>query len=252
MIEDRLFLDLIEDSNADFSGWDFSFVTETGRMQSELLPWSYGSLVIPQLKHANALLDMGTGGGELLSKLRPLPKTVKATEGYKPNVPIAKQTLEPLGITVEEIEDDEQLPFQDNEFDLIINKHESFSPTEIKRLLSREGIFLTQQVGGLDCAEINQLFDAPLYEFKNWNLTNAISDFSRDDFTVMYKNEAFPVQRFYDIGAVVYYLKAIPWQVPNFTQEAYMEQLYRIHTIIQDQGYFEVKQHRFIFQVQKK
>jgi len=45
MIEDMLFQNYINDSNHAFEGWDFSFVSETGRMQSDLLPWSYGGNV---------------------------------------------------------------------------------------------------------------------------------------------------------------------------------------------------------------
>jgi hypothetical protein len=41
------------------------------------------------LEPRHSLLDMGTGGGELLASMAPLPD-VWATEGYPPNVPIAR------------------------------------------------------------------------------------------------------------------------------------------------------------------
>ncbi len=65
----KLFNQLLEDSNTVFTGWDFSFIEDTGRVQSELLPWSYGSKARKYLFDAKSLLDMGTGGGEFLSKL---------------------------------------------------------------------------------------------------------------------------------------------------------------------------------------
>jgi hypothetical protein len=34
------------------------------------------------------LLDMGTGGGELLSSLPNLPNNTFATESYKPSIPL--------------------------------------------------------------------------------------------------------------------------------------------------------------------
>ncbi len=43
MKRDPLFLTLLESANTHFSGWDFSFISETGRMKSEPLSWSYGS-----------------------------------------------------------------------------------------------------------------------------------------------------------------------------------------------------------------
>jgi len=44
---------------------------------------------------------------------------------------------------------------------------------------------------------------------------------------------------------LVFYLKAIPWQVPNFEVYKYRDELYSIHKLIEQQGYFEVTQHRF-------
>src|SRR6478736_3023674 len=189
--------------------------------------WSYGSEAFRLIQDSNAALDMGTGGGEFLSLLQPFPHVMYATEGYKPNVPIAKKRLEPLGVKVVERTEDENLPFKDDTFDLILNQHESFCASEVHRILSTQGTFFTQQVGGLDCSRINECIGAPI-------------------------NKEFSVQRFYDIGALVFYLKAIPWQVPNFDVETYIEGLYNIHGIIQSKGFFDVKQHRFIIRAEAK
>lgn len=83
-------------------------------------------------------------------------------------------------------------------------------------------------------------------EFENWNLTTALQELKKNNFEVLYSNEEFPIQRFYDVGALVYYLKAIPWQIPDFNIEKYEESLYDIHKHIQSKGFFDVKQHRFI------
>ncbi|EOP53769.1 class I SAM-dependent methyltransferase [Bacillus nitratireducens] len=247
MKRDPLFLTFLESANTNFSGWDFSFISETGRMNSEPLSWSYGSTAFQLMQHAESMLDMGTGGGEFLSMLQPLPSTIYATEGYAPNVPIARKKLEPLGVTIVEVTDDTALPFQDSQFDLIVNQHESFSASEVKRILSTNGTFLTQQVGGLDCAELNEQFGTPLNsEFSSWSLKMACNELKENGFTILEAKEEFPLQRFYDVGAVVYYLKAIPWQIPDFIVDCYTEELYRIHEIILQKGYFDVKQHRFI------
>ncbi|QIE37516.1 class I SAM-dependent methyltransferase [Bacillus tropicus] len=247
MKRDPLFLTLLESANTNFSGWDFSFISETGRMKSGPLSWSYGSTAFQLMQHAESMLDMGTGGGEFLSMLQPFPSTIYATEGYAPNVPIARKKLEPLGVTVVEVTDDTVLPFQDEQFDLIINQHESYAASEVKRILSPNGVFLTQQVGGLDCAVLNEQFGSPLNsEFASWSLEAACSKLKENGFTILEAKEEFPFQCFYDVGAIVYYLKAIPWQIPDFTVERYYEELYHIHEIILQKGYFDVKQHRFI------
>ncbi|MGH1286046.1 class I SAM-dependent methyltransferase [Bacillus toyonensis] len=247
MKRDPLFSTLLDSANTNFSGWDFSFISETGRMNSEPLSWSYGSTAFQLIQHAKSMLDMGTGGGEFLSMLQPFPPTIYATEGYAPNVPIARKKLEPLGVIVVEVSDDDALPLQDAQFDLIMNQHESYAASEVNRILSPNGVFLTQQAGGLDCAELNTQFGTPLNsEFASWSLETACNELKENGFTILEAREEFPLQRFYDIGAIVYYLKAIPWQIPDFTVEKYYEELYRIHEIMLQNGYFDVKQHRFI------
>ncbi|WP_365845908.1 hypothetical protein [Clostridium sp.] len=39
-------------------------------------------------------------------------------------------------------------PFEDNTFDIVINRHESYCVSEVKRILKTDGIFIAQQVGG--------------------------------------------------------------------------------------------------------
>jgi SAM-dependent methyltransferase len=248
-----LFESLLNDVEKHFSGWDFSFVTETGRMESGMISWSYGSLAIPLIRNAKSLLDMGTGGGELLSKLQPFPPSVCATEGYAPNIPVAKKCLEPLGVRVEGIDGDDNLPFEANQFDLIINKHESYSPGEVNRVLSPGGTFLTQQVGGEDCNDINRALGAPINdEFLHWNLEYAHKQLEEEGFDILLSKEELSTQRFYDIGALVYYLKAIPWQVPDFSIEKYHDPLFRLHQSIEEKGFFEAKQNRFILKAQSQ
>ena len=59
------------------------------------------------------------------------------------------------------------------------------------------------------------------------------------------------VERFYDIGAIVYQLKAIPWQIPDFSVERYFEQLKSIHEKIRQDGYVDVFEHRFFIIAEK-
>lgn len=252
MLKDQSFECYLKEIEKPFSGWDFSYITETGRMSSSLLSWSYGSMVLPLIQKSKSMLDMGTGGGELLSKLQPFPEKVCATEGYPPNVSVAKERLEPLGVEVFQIGEDDLLPFDDHQFDLIINKHASYSPSEVRRVLTDDGVFVTQQVGGADYVDINYALRAPVNdEFSHWELAYAEKELQENGFVVLDAKEEFPVQRFYDIGALLYYLKAIPWQVPDFKSKNYISQLHEIHEMIQLKGYIDVKQHRFLLKAKK-
>ncbi|WP_026692704.1 class I SAM-dependent methyltransferase [Peribacillus kribbensis] len=248
---DQDFLLLLEDAKQEFSGWDFSYVSETGRFQTELLPWSYGSMAICHVRKAKSLLDMGTGGGEFLSRMKPLPEHTQATEGYEPNIAASKGKLEPLGVTVSYITDDSSLPYQDKSFDLILNRHESYSPAEVRRIVADQGVFLTQQVGGADCSEINEALGVQVNpEFSHWNLQHAVEQLTQNSFKIVYYSEHFPIQRFYDIGALVYYLKAISWQVPGFHTEEHIDRLYQIHRTISNTGFFNTRQHRFVIKAE--
>lgn len=243
---------LLKQADTPFKGWDFSHISDTGRMATEPFPWSYTNWVLQELFHSESLLDMGTGGGEYLSKLLPLPKSTAATEGYKPNIPIARKRLNPLDVEVYEVDDDYKLPFRDKQFDLVINRHESYSPEEVYRILQHKGIFITQQVGGTDNIRLNQLLGAPMdFGYAEWKLAKAVEDIKAAGFTIIEKEEAYPLTRFYDVGAICYYLKAIPWQVGDFSIHKYKTQLYNIHKIIEEKGYIEVRSDRFIIKAVK-
>ncbi len=230
---------------AHFSGWDFSWLNQ--RLAEDELPWDYRQIVQNHLPQAKALLDMGTGGGEFLIALSGKPKNTHATESYPPNIELAKSRLEPLGIHLHALEDDTRLPLPDESFDLVINRHESFDPGEVQRILQPGGLFITQQVGGRDNIALNQ-FLAPQInlDYAGWSLESAVQGLIKAGFTIETQQEAFPQSRFLDIGAVVYYLKVIEWQIPGFDVQKYREQLFAMHQVITEQGYFTANYHRFI------
>ncbi|NHJ85066.1 MAG: class I SAM-dependent methyltransferase [Asgard group archaeon] len=249
----EIFNVLIEDCNKPFSGWDFSYLDY--RISTAPLTWSYPSIIIPLIRKLNSLLDMGTGGGEFLATLQPLPKDSHATECYKPNVPIARKKLEPLGVKVHELENYNKMPFESNYFDLIINRHEEYNVKELYRILKKEGYFITQQVDGSNDLELNILLgaikDISETQYAYWNLDYAVNELENEGFEIQIKKEDFPTSRIFDIGAVVYYLKAVPWQFPDFSVEKYKEKLYELHLKIQEQGYIDISSGRFLIMARK-
>lgn len=245
--DDAVFDLLIADAEQPFSGWDFSYISKTDRLVEAPLPWSYARCLLPYLRQADCLLDMGTGGGEFLARFQPFPTLTCATEGYPPNIPVARQRLEPLGVKVYEVSDDLHLPFANESFDLVINRHESYAPGELLRVLKSGGRFITQQVGGQNDLELNRMLGAPDNdEFAHWDLDYAVQEVEDAGLPVIERQEAFPIARFFDIGAVVYYLKAVPWQIPDFTVERYRQTLLNMHHQMQDRGYIDIPIHRFL------
>ncbi|CAB4425106.1 unnamed protein product [Rhizophagus irregularis] len=236
------------------TGWNFSYLKGRMEEQLNLLPWNYEATVRALLPNSKGLLDMGTGSGEFLASLNPLPPDTCATEGWAPNIAIARQRLKPFGVTVTAITDnDVRLPLNDSRFDLIINRHEPYIVYEVHRLLKRGGLFVTQQVGEKDNIELNKLLGAPEHlGYREWHVEQACSELKTAGFAILEKQEAFIETKFYDVGAIVYYLKAIPWQVEDFTVEKYSKQLVNLHHKIQEEGFLSVQSHRFFIMAQKE
>lgn len=248
----KLFDLLLEEYNKDFKGWDFSYLQKTGRMVEFPLTWNYRNIVLEKIKGITSLLDMGTGGGEFLYDFDKLPKETFATEGYEPNLYIAKQKLKPLGIEVRKVDSEGKLPFSNNTFDVVINRHESYSPREVKRILKDKGLFITQQVGSLNDKEFLELFEVKCTSSFVWNLNTAILDLIKDGYNIKNKQELITKTRFYDIGSIVYYLKSIPWIIEDFSIERYYDSLFNINNIMQTTGYIDFTCHRFIIIAQNQ
>jgi len=238
-----------------FTGWNFSYLE--GRYHQDRVSWDLRQILLDHIRKVESMLDMGTGGGEFLSTFAPLPKKTFATEAYAPNVPVAKEKLGPLGAKVFRIQSDELLPFENEQFELIMNRHESFSAKEVYRILKSPGTFITQQVGNRNNLELNELLQKKTlgrieYEYQKWNQESASRFLKGAGFELIESKDEFPETRFYDVGAVVYYLKAIPWQIPDFSVDRYRKQLKDIHETIQRDGSLKTTAHRFYVIAVKK
>ncbi|MBK1812252.1 class I SAM-dependent methyltransferase [Clostridium sp. YIM B02505] len=232
-------------------GWDFSYLEN--RCEEEELPWDYKDILKTYLKPDFKLLDMGTGGGEFLLSLKHPFSNTAVTEKWEPNLKLCEKTLTPLGIEVKQVFDDSELPFKDEAFDMIINRHESFDINEVKRLLKPNGIFISQQVGGRNNEKLSKILIKdfkPLFS-KN-TLDNNLKEIEKDLFEVLYAREAFPYLRFKDIGALVYFARKIEWEFPNFSVEDCFEELCKLHEEVKIKGYVESIEHRFIMVCRKK
>ncbi len=152
-----------------------------------------------------------------------------------------------------EIRDDGRLPLPDETCALVINRHESYDPAEVRRVLRPGGRFITQQVGGKDGTDLNRLLKAPNPDsgMPDWDLELARAQLETAGFKVIKAVEEFPLTSFTDVGAVVYYLKAIPWQIPDFSVDRYAEGLLDLERHIQSEGKVLVRSHRFLLRATK-
>jgi SAM-dependent methyltransferase len=236
---------------APFEGWDFSCLK--GRKTEADLPWDYCATVRARMKGIGSMLDMGTGGGEILASLGPFPPNVCATEAYARNVPVARARLEPLGVTVLDISAEpgnRRLPFGDAEFDLVVNRHEEYVEDEVGRILKPGGCFVTQQCGGYGENDLIEYFKGRV-DPMDWSAAVASRRLRDAGFRIVKEQEVYPEYSFLDIGAVVYYLRAIPWLLNDFTVEKYRDRLLAMHKHIQAHGRFGVKDQKFLIEAVK-
>ena len=212
------------------SGWDFSGFGD--RIETGEPPWSYDDLARGLLAGADSALDVGTGGGEiLLGLLEALPADTVATEGWPPNLPVARAALEPHGIAVHpyDAEAEPRLPFDDDRFDVVLVRHEAYVATEVARVLTPGGRFLTQQVDGRDSAEMHALFGSePAYS--HITLPHLRAEAEDAGMAVETAQEWRGTMRFADVSTLVSYLRMVPWEVPEgFTVEAHANTLLALH-----------------------
>jgi len=203
-----------------FIGWDFSHLN--GRNIEEEMPWDYMALAATWMQQATAVLDMDTGGGERLLSLQPYwPAKVVATEGYAPNLLLASERLALFGATVVEVDSSNfaTMPFADDEFDLVLNRHGAFNAKELARILAPGGIFLTQQVHGLYANDLLAHFGATP-QWPSATYEDAITRLAAAGLELLQGMDWRGKTIFKDVGAVVYYLKATPWLVPASASNA--------------------------------
>ncbi|MDE2716983.1 MAG: methyltransferase domain-containing protein [Chloroflexota bacterium] len=222
---DELVETWLREERQPFVGWDFSYLD--GRIKRGREPWSYLGRAAELMDRSSSVIDLDTGGGEKLLSLRDhWPARVVATEDFAPNFELVCKRLSPLGVEVVKaaVGDTDPMPFADNEFDLVLNRHADFNSREVARVLSPGGTFLTQQVHGMWLWDLQASFDATP-EFPDATPKKYVPVLREAGLTIVDVQEWEGRMVFEDVGAIVYYLKAIPWEVPGFTVKSHLRYL---------------------------
>lgn len=240
---------LLKEERKVFQGWDFSYLKN--RWKDEQIPWDYYQIIKRYLKADMKLLDMGTGGGEFLLTLNHPYKNTYVSEGYEPNVALCKQKLSPLGITVEKSYG-EKIPYENEEFDIVINRHESYDIEEVYRCLKSQGIFITQQIGCENDMDLVRRIDPKAkLRFPNKNLASALKEAQNAHFQIVQQEEAITPILFYDLGAFVYFAKIIEWEFIGFSVDKCFTQLLDMQKEIEEKGYLQGSEHRYLMVLKK-
>ena len=250
--DDELFELWQQEEQRPFVGFDFSYFAD--KWVDENPPWSYEAMVREQMAKADSVLDIGTGGGEKLAQFKDVfpPKTL-ATEGYAPNLPVARAKLAPLGVEVIDFYDDDNavLPLSDESLALVINRHSVFNPVDIERVLKPGGVFLTQQVDGRNLSDLSAAFDAA-QPWAYFTLAYAMNLMKRSNLVIEIAQEWTGKLIFKDVATLVYYLKAIPWTVPDFSVEKHRASLENLQQKLAAEGELVFTQRRMVIRATKE
>ncbi|MFJ3620297.1 methyltransferase domain-containing protein [Streptomyces iakyrus] len=267
------FEDLVaEGASVPTDGWDFSWFE--GRATEARPSWGYAVSMAERLGRASAVLDVQTGGGEVLdfalsriaddpagrsttevtAPARKPPLLTVATEGWPPNVAKATALLRPRGVAVVAAAEDDPLPFADGAFDLVVSRH-PVRPhwEEIARVLQPGGTYFAQHIGPNSVFELVEYFLGPQPEgvrsARHPDRERADAEAAGLD-VVGLRAERLRVE-FHDIGAVVHFLRKVVWMVPGFTVEAYEPRLRELHERILAEGPFVAHSTRHLFDARK-
>jgi SAM-dependent methyltransferase len=235
-----------------FSGWDFGHLRR--RFSEETPPWSYEDLAREVLRGARAAVDLGTGGGEVLARLADtFPSRMVATEAYPPNWAVARDRLAPTGACVVAYAADETssvLPFRDAAFDAVLDRHEAYDAREVARVLAPGGVFLTQQVNGRSHADLLGWFGTEPH-WPDVTVDRLAADLVRMGLDIELARSWWGTISFFDVGALVYYLKAIPWEVPDFSVDRFRPELLGLQRRLDQTGSLRFDEGRFVIKARK-
>ncbi|MFJ7942708.1 class I SAM-dependent methyltransferase [Streptomyces sp. NPDC096354] len=233
-------------------GWDFSWLD--GRATEQRPSWGYAHAMAARLGRAQVALDIQTGGGEVLASAPKLPPVTVATESWPPNIARATALLHPRGAVVVADADEPPLPFGDAAFDLVVSRHPVTTWwAEIARVLKPGGTYFSQQVGPASVFELVEYFLGPQPPEARGarDPQRARADAEAAGLEVVDLQLETLRTEFFDIAAVVYFLRKVIWMVPGFTVEQYRPQLAALHHLIETEGPFVAHTTRFLIEARK-
>ena len=248
----RTFDDLVSEAvAAPIDGWDFSWLD--GRATEERPSWGYQRQMSQRLATASAALDLDTGGGEVLAGAQTFPPTMVALETWPPNAALATKLLHPRGVVVVAARDEPRLPFADEAFDLVTSRHPiTVRWNEIARVLRPGGSYFAQQIGPVTMSELVEYFIGP--QPQKWAELHPDTQSSQAKAAGMQVVQIRMEQQraeFFDIGAVIYFLRKVVWTVPDFSIDRYREQLRELHERIEADGPFVAHATRLLVEARK-
>jgi SAM-dependent methyltransferase len=144
------------------------------------------------------------------------------------------------------------LPFCDASFDLVTSRHPVVVLwDEIARVLRPGGTYLSQQIGPGTNRELTDFLMGPQPVNESRSAAKARIGAEGAGLEVVTLRLCALRVEFFDIGAVVHFLRKVHWTVPGFTPEAYDGALRRLHAQIGRDGSFVSTAQRLLVEARR-
>jgi len=216
------------------TGWDPGFIDS--RHIGPPIPWDYEALAHEALRLSRCAIDLGTGGGEVLARIAAGSHFARliATEAWAPNARLAHEHLRKQRIPVVRCANGEgTLPFKDEAFDLVLDRHEALDPAEVDRVLGNQDAPPTAEQLNASFPELHRYFDrAVRFPDHYHNYADALRglgyavEIERHDFET-----GFPA-----LSELVQMLVIAPWYVPDLDVKCDLEPLRRLEAELSRPG----------------
>ncbi len=212
------------DAARSLEGWELEFEPEP---LAPGPPWDYEARARTLAAEAASVLDLGTGGAEVLSRVLSQSKArAFATECWHVNAPVAARRLGRRANVVRA--SSLELPFAPASFDLVLSRHEELAPAEVGRVLSPAGRLLTQQMIPDLWHELREVFpDMARFpdHYAEYRRELVAAGLRIED-----AREFRRRVRFRELGHLVYHLVAAPWTIPHFSIQSHADGLAKLAT----------------------
>jgi len=120
----------------------------------------------------------------------------------------------------------------------------------VARILSPGGTFLTQQIHGLWAHDLLAAFDAEPQWTEAVPETN-VPRLRAAGLDIVDAQDWSGKFSFSDVGAIVYYLRAVPWLVPGFSVETHLEYLLALQRRIESGEGLEYVARKYLIEAHK-
>lgn len=112
--------------------------------------------------------------------------------------------------------------------------------------------YYSQQIGAGTNSELTDFMMDSQHVSENQRVDCAVASATNAGLEVIdVQEESTPVE-FFDVGAVIYFLRKVIWTVPDFSTDKYRERLKQMHEHIEENGSFTSYSRRYLIEARKQ